>query len=35
MFIVFCKDTLKRRCVGIWHCKGCNKTLAGGAWVVR
>ena len=31
----FFKDTLKRRCVGIWHCKGCNKTLAGGAWVVR
>ncbi|WP_411027463.1 50S ribosomal protein L37Ae, partial [Salmonella sp. s54925] len=31
----FCgKDTLKRTCVGIWHCKGCNKTIAGGAWVV-
>ncbi|XP_046847214.1 60S ribosomal protein L37a-like isoform X2 [Xenia sp. Carnegie-2017] len=31
----FCgKDTLKRKSVGIWYCKACNKTLAGGAWVV-
>ncbi|KAK3751144.1 hypothetical protein QZH41_015473 [Actinostola sp. cb2023] len=31
----FCgKETLKRTCVGIWHCKGCGKTIAGGAWVV-
>jgi len=29
----FCgKDSLKRQCVGIWHCKGCRKTIAGGAW---
>merc|ERR1711990_1197529 len=29
----FCgKDALKRQAVGIWHCKGCRKTIAGGAW---
>ncbi|XP_073236122.1 large ribosomal subunit protein eL43-like [Porites lutea] len=32
---VFCgKEALKRKCVGIWYCKGCGKTIAGGAWVV-
>ncbi|KXS15699.1 ribosomal protein L37ae [Gonapodya prolifera JEL478] len=31
----FCgKDTVKRGAVGIWTCKGCNRTLAGGAWTV-
>merc|ERR1712178_169274 len=31
----FCgKDSVKRECVGIWNCKGCHKTIAGGAWVV-
>ncbi|KAI9138061.1 ribosomal protein L37ae [Paraphysoderma sedebokerense] len=31
----FCgKDTVKRQAVGIWQCKGCNKTMAGGAWTV-
>jgi large subunit ribosomal protein L37Ae len=31
----FCgKDAVKRRAVGIWSCKGCNKTMAGGAWTV-
>ncbi|XP_074659192.1 large ribosomal subunit protein eL43 [Tubulanus polymorphus] len=30
----FCgKDAMKRQAVGIWHCKGCKKTIAGGAWV--
>ena len=30
----FCgKDAMKRTCVGIWHCRGCNRTVAGGAWV--
>ncbi|KAL6071818.1 60S ribosomal protein L43 [Balamuthia mandrillaris] len=30
----FCgKDTVKRQAVGIWHCGGCGKTTAGGAWV--
>eukprot|EP01119_Soliformovum_irregulare_P020540 TRINITY_DN6673_c1_g1_i1.p2 TRINITY_DN6673_c1_g1~~TRINITY_DN6673_c1_g1_i1.p2 ORF type:complete len:109 (-),score=25.54 TRINITY_DN6673_c1_g1_i1:395-679(-) len=30
----FCgKDTVKRQAVGIWHCGGCRKTTAGGAWV--
>lgn len=29
------QEALKRKCVGIWHCKGCGKTVAGGAWVVR
>lgn len=29
----FCgKDAVKRVAVGIWHCRGCNKTTAGGAW---
>ncbi|ELR23284.1 ribosomal L37ae protein family [Acanthamoeba castellanii str. Neff] len=32
----FCgKDSVKRTAVGIWHCKGCGKTLAGGAWVMN
>merc|ERR1712168_1525780 len=22
----------EEECVGIWHCKGCRKTIAGGAW---
>ncbi|KAJ3385053.1 60S ribosomal protein L43 [Entophlyctis sp. JEL0112] len=31
----FCgKDAVKRTAVGIWSCKGCKKTLAGGAWTV-
>jgi large subunit ribosomal protein L37Ae len=31
----FCgKNTVKRQAVGIWKCKGCNKTVAGGAWTV-
>merc|ERR1712189_57746 len=30
----FCgKDAMKRICVGIWACKRCNRTVAGGAWV--
>merc|ERR1719375_2131188 len=29
----FCgKTNVKRQAVGIWHCKSCNKTMAGGAW---
>eukprot|EP00118_Oscarella_pearsei_P028702 m.2730 g.2730 ORF g.2730 m.2730 type:complete len:93 (+) comp8865_c0_seq1:746-1024(+) len=32
---MFCgKDAMKRKCVGIWRCKACRKTVAGGAWVV-
>jgi large subunit ribosomal protein L37Ae len=32
----FCgKDTVKRTAVGIWKCKGCKKTIAGGAWTVN
>ncbi|KAK9900359.1 ribosomal protein L37a [Cystobasidium minutum MCA 4210] len=31
----FCgKDAVRRTAVGIWHCKGCRKTTAGGAWTV-
>jgi large subunit ribosomal protein L37Ae len=31
----FCgKNTVKRKAVGIWECKGCNKTVAGGAYTV-
>jgi large subunit ribosomal protein L37Ae len=32
----FCgKDSVKRSAVGIWHCRGCKKTVAGGAWVMN
>ncbi|KAJ1914922.1 60S ribosomal protein L43 [Mycoemilia scoparia] len=31
----FCgKDSVRRTAVGIWTCKGCKKTTAGGAWTV-
>lgn len=31
----FCgKDTVKRQAVGIWNCKSCKKTTAGGAYTV-
>mmetsp|Transcript_71612 Transcript_71612/g.99504 ORF Transcript_71612/g.99504 Transcript_71612/m.99504 type:complete len:94 (-) Transcript_71612:30-311(-) len=31
----FCgKDTVKRQAVGIWNCRGCKKSMAGGAWVM-
>ncbi|PRP82119.1 hypothetical protein PROFUN_10327 [Planoprotostelium fungivorum] len=31
----FCgKDSVKRTAVGIWHCKGCRKTVVGGAWTL-
>merc|ERR1712113_1026095 len=32
----FCgKNAVKRTAVGIWHCQGCNKTVAGGAWIMH
>ncbi|KAF4783325.1 60S ribosomal protein L43 [Colletotrichum paranaense] len=31
----FCgKPTVKRHSTGIWNCRGCNKTVAGGAYTV-
>ena len=31
----FCgKTTVKRHSVGIWNCKSCKKTVAGGAYTV-
>jgi ribosomal protein L37AE/L43A len=31
----FCgKTTVKRHSVGIWNCKACHKTVAGGAYTV-
>jgi len=31
----FCgKDSVKRQAVGIWKCRACRKTVAGGAWTV-
>lgn len=31
----FCgKNTVKRKAVGIWECKACNKSVAGGAYNV-
>jgi len=29
------KDSVKRSVVGIWHCRGCKKDVAGGAYSVR
>eukprot|EP00741_Cyanophora_paradoxa_P003842 tig00000718_g3736.t1 len=32
----FCgKDSVKRAAVGIWKCKSCCKTVAGGAWTMN
>lgn len=29
----FCgKNAMRRAAVGIWRCKGCRRTVAGGAW---
>jgi large subunit ribosomal protein L37Ae len=29
----FCgKTSVKRSAVGIWHCKGCKRNMAGGSW---
>ena len=29
----FCgKDSVKRTAAGIWDCRACNKTIAGGCW---
>ncbi len=29
----FCgKDAMRRSAVGIWTCRACKKTVAGGAW---
>jgi large subunit ribosomal protein L37Ae len=31
----FCgKDSVKRHSTGIWNCRGCHKTVAGGAYVM-
>ncbi|GAU87238.1 hypothetical protein RvY_00120 [Ramazzottius varieornatus] len=31
---LFCgKDAMRRSCVGIWSCRRCRKTVAGGAYV--
>ncbi len=35
-FCSFCgKFGMKRAVVGVWKCKGCNKTQAGGAYVLN
>merc|ERR1712195_5326 len=32
----FCgKDSVKRQCVGIWSCRSCKKTVAGGAYMLN
>ncbi|CCI50418.1 unnamed protein product [Albugo candida] len=32
----FCgKDSVKRTVTGIWNCKACHKTMAGGAYVLN
>ena len=30
--VMYSQDKVIRKSVGIWHCKGCVKTVAGGAW---
>ena len=31
----FCgKVTVRRQAVGIWNCRGCSRTIAGGAYTV-
>ncbi|KAH6655442.1 ribosomal protein L37ae [Truncatella angustata] len=31
----FCgRTSVRRACTGIWKCKGCSKSLAGGAYVL-
>lgn len=31
----FCgKTTVRRKSVGIWNCRACNRTIAGGAYTV-
>ena len=31
----FCgKDSIKRKCVGIWECRSCRKVIAGGAYTL-
>ncbi|KAI0029953.1 putative RPL43B-60S large subunit ribosomal protein [Vararia minispora EC-137] len=31
----FCgKDSVKRQAVGIWNCRACKKSMAGGAWTL-
>lgn len=32
-FEFYFQDAMKRACVGIWSCKRCKRTVAGGAWV--
>jgi len=35
-FCKFCgKKKIKRISIGIWNCKKCNKTFAGGAWELQ
>lgn len=29
------QDNVKRQVVGIWKCASCNKTVAGGAYVLK
>ena len=32
----FCgKKKIKRKSIGIWFCKGCNRCLTGGAWTLH
>lgn len=30
---IFSQEAMKRSVVGIWSCKRCKRTVAGGAWV--
>mmetsp|Transcript_9632 Transcript_9632/g.28289 ORF Transcript_9632/g.28289 Transcript_9632/m.28289 type:complete len:95 (+) Transcript_9632:177-461(+) len=35
-YCTFCgKDTVKRHSTGIWTCKSCKKTMAGGAYMLN
>jgi ribosomal protein L37AE/L43A len=34
VLVAFIQDSVKRQAVGIWKCRACKKTIAGGAWTV-
>jgi len=35
LFFSVLQFAMKRQVVGIWKCKACNKTQAGGAYVLK
>ncbi len=33
--VLLLQEAMKRQAVGIWNCRSCKKTVAGGAYVFR